>query len=183
MKRRNHDSELLREGYRSYPKALFAVMEFRREAATIIEAAVNKRVPELAAAMKMSTDELRDEICHYTSPSKLTQSYDGSATHLGVWFPRDLKSKWRLEFYLWMEDGEKPCFYGRVVFKDPGSAIERLAASCKGLAYDETCAWISETVPADGPRDLDAVCDRVLNRWIALWKKVGGLRQFTSKRG
>lgn len=65
---------------------------------------------------------------------------------------------------------------------NPGSAIERLAA-CKELDYEETYALKSEAMPADGSRDLAAVCDRVLNRWIALWKKVGGLRQFISKPG
>ena len=182
MKKSNHDSDLLREGYKSYHKALFAVMEFRREAGTAIEAAVEKRIPELAAAMKMNTDELREGMCLYTSPDRLAQKFDGSATDLGVRIPRDWNSKWHLYFYLWIGDGEDPFFAAQVNFKNPGSAIERLAAVCKELDYEETYALISESVPADDSRDLAAVCDRVLNRWIALWKKVGGLRQFISKR-
>jgi hypothetical protein len=183
MKKGNHDSELLQEGYKSYHKALFAVMEFRCETGTIIEAAVDRRMPELAAAMKMSADELRDGICHYTSPDRLTQKYDGSETDLGIRIPRGSTSKWYLHFYLWVGDGEAPYFAAQIWFKKPGSAIDKLAGACKELEPYETYALISESVPADGSRDLAAVCDRVLTRWIALWKKVGGLRQFISKRG
>ena len=183
MKKRNLDSKLLQEGYKSYHKALFAVMEFRKEAGTIIQAAVGKRVPDLAAAMKMDPDELRDGICPYTSPDRLTQKYDGSKTEVGVRIPRDWNSKWHLYFYLWIGDGEVPFFAAQVTLNKPGSAIEKLAAACKELDCEETYALISEIVPSDGSRDLAAVCDRVLTRWIALWEKVGGLRQFISKRG
>jgi hypothetical protein len=182
MKKRNLDSELLREGYRSYHKALFAVMEFRREAGTIIKAATEKRVPELAAAMKMDGGELRDGICPYTSPDRLNQKFDGSKTDLGVRIPRDWNSKWHMYFYLWIGDGQEPFFAAQVSLKNPGSTIEKLAAECKELEYEDTYALISEIVPPDGSRDLAAVCDCVLNRWIALWEKVGGLRQFISKR-
>src|SRR6266571_5741004 len=142
MKKRNLDSEILREGYKSYHNALFAVMEFRREAGTIILAAVEKRVPELAAAMKMDPDELRDGICPYTSPDRLTQKYDGSATDLGVRIPRDWNSKWRLYFYLWIGDGPVPFFAAQVNLNKPSSAIEKLAAACKELDYEETYALI-----------------------------------------
>ena len=183
MKNRNLDSELLREGYKSYHKAVFAVMDFRRKAGTIIEAAIEKRTPELAASMKMEEDDLRNGSCRYTTPDKLIQKYDGSETQIGVRIPRSWDSKWHLHYYLWIGDGAEPFFAAEVRFKTPGSAIEKLAAACKELEYYETYALISEPVPADGSRDLAAVCDSVLNRWIVLWKKVGGLRQFISKLG
>lgn len=182
MKQRNLDSELLREGFGSYHKALFAVMEFRREAGRIIQEAVQNRLPELAAALKMDTDELRDGICLYTKPFNIIEKFDGSEAEIDVRIPRAWNSKWKLWFYLWIGDADEPFFAAQVSLKNPGAAIDRLAAACKDLEYDETYALISETVPADGSQDLAAVCDRVLNRWIALWRKVGGLRQFISKR-
>jgi hypothetical protein len=183
MKKRNRDSELLREGYQSYHKALFAVTEFRRQTGSIIQAAVDGHIPGLAAATKTDPDELRNGICPYASPDRLTRKYDGSETQLGVRIPKDWNSKWHMYFYLWVGDGEEPSFSAQVSFKNPGSAIDKLAAACKELDYGEKHAVISEVVPSDGSRDLAVVCDRVLTRWIALWRKIGGLRQFISKRG
>jgi len=182
MKKTNLDSDLLREGFKSYHKALFAVMEFRRGAGRIIQDAVEKSLPELAAALKMDADELREGIRPYTKPYNLTEKFDGSSAEIDVRIPREWNSKWQLWFYLWIGDGEVPYFAAQVNLKNPGSAIDKLAAACKDLDYGETYGLISETLPSDGSRDLAAVCDRVLNRWIALWKKVGGLRQFISKR-
>jgi len=183
MKKGNLDLELLREGFKSYHKALFAVMEFRREAGRIIQEAVEKRLPELAAALKMDEDELRDGIRPYTKPYSLTEKFDGAHAEIDVRIPRAWNSKWQLWFYLWIGDDDDPYFAAQINFKKPATAIDKLAAACKDLDCDETYALISETLPANGPRDLAAVCDRVLTRWIALWKKVGGLRQFISKRG
>jgi hypothetical protein len=180
---KHNDSELLREGYQSYHKALFAVTEFRRQAGTIIQAAVEKHIPGLAAATKMGADELREGICPYASPDRLTQKYDGTKTELGVRIPKHWNSKWHMYFYLWVGDGGEPSFSAHVSLKNPGSAIDKLAAARKELDYGERYAEISEVVPSDGSRDLAAVCDRVLIRWIALWTKIGGLRQFISKRG
>lgn len=182
MKQRNLDSELLREGFGSYHKALFAVMEFRRETGRIIQDAVEKKLPELATALKMDEDELRDGICAYTKPFNIIEKFDGSEAQIDVRIPRAWNSKWKLWFYLCIGDSSEPFFAAEVEFKNSGTAIDKLASACKELEYDETSARISETVPSDGSRDLAAVCDRVLNRWIALWRKVGGLRQFISKR-
>jgi hypothetical protein len=182
MKNRNLASELLREGFKSYHKALFAVMEFRKGVGRIIQDAVQNSLPQLAAALKMDADELRDGICPYTSPDRLTQKYDGSATEVGVRIPKHWDSKWHVYFYLWIGDRDEPFFAAQVSFRNPGTAIDKLAAACKDLDYDEKYALISETVPSDGSRDLAAVCDRVLSRWIALWEKVGGLHQFISRR-
>ena len=159
MKKTNHDSELLREGFKSYHKALFAVMEFRREAGRIVQDAVERSLPELAAALKIDPDELRDEICPYTKPFNIIEQFDGSETEIDVRIPRNWNSKWHLWFYLWIGDGQEPFFAAQVNFKNPGSAIERLAAACKELDYEETYALISEVVPSDGSRDLAAVCD------------------------
>jgi hypothetical protein len=63
-------------------------------------------------------------------------------------------------------------------------AIEKLLNSAAELGMtrdelptDDGFAYIFENIPSD-PDDLAAICDRVLDRWIKLWKKVGGLKQF-----
>jgi hypothetical protein len=182
MKKKNPDSELLREGYKSYHKAVFAVMEFRREAGKTIQTVMEERAPELAAAMKLDKDEFLGGISPYTQPDRLTQKYDGAHAQIGIRIPKSWASPWNFYFYIWIGNDEKPTLVALVTLKKPVSAFEKLPVTSKELERDERSAWISEIVPSDGSRDLAAVCNRMLNRWIAVWKKVGGLRQFLPKK-
>jgi hypothetical protein len=179
MPRKDSSGALLREGYKSYNKALFAVMGFRRQIGDTVRQAVEARLPQLASALKLDEDELRDGLIDYTSPDRLTQqNFDGSRAEIGVRMPRDWNSQWHLFFYLVLEDGESAWFGATVRLKRPGSAIEKLVAAGRDVEADNTSASISEQIPANRPQDLAAVCDRVLNRWAALSKKAGGLSQF-----
>ena len=182
MKKKNPDSELLREGYKSYHKAVFAVMEFRREAGKTIRTVMEERAPELAAAMKLDKDELVGGISPYTMPDKLTQKYDGSHAEIGIRIPRNWDSKWLIYFYVWIGDHDEPTLRAQVTVKNPLSAFEKLAVSCKELECDGNAVWIWEIVPSDGSRDLGTVCNSLLDRWIAVWEKVGGLRQFLPEK-
>jgi hypothetical protein len=176
MKSKTVDSELLREGYKSYHKAVFAVMEFRRQASEIIENAVEKRWPELAAAMKMKETEF--SICPYPSPArffKKTRSY----AYVGVRIPKSSSSKWRVYFYLMIGQEKHPYLMAEIYHKNLPSAKLKAA----GAEGDERRAYISEDVPSDGSRDLGMACNRLLTRWISMWKKVGGFSQFLSKVG
>jgi hypothetical protein len=178
MKKKSPDSELLREGYKSYHKAVFAVIEFRREAGKTIQTAVEKRAPELAASMKLDKNEFLAGISPYTKPDRLTQEYDGSSAQIGIKIPKRWNFQWEISFYFWIDDDQSQvCAY--IFLKNPGPAFEKLPVSCE---CDEHAAWISEIVPSDGSRDLATVCNRVLDRWIEVWKKVGGLRQFLPKK-
>ncbi len=182
MPKADLSGDFMREGYKSYHKALFAVMEFRKLVGDTIHRAVEGRLMELAAALKLSQAELRAGLIDYTSPDRLIQNFDGSAAEIGLGIPRNWKSGWRLHFYFWIGDKEElthsTLVYAQVWLQEPGTAIEKLAAASSKLEYEGNSAWITEEVPADDARDLAAVCNRVLDRWIALWKKVGGLRQF-----
>ncbi len=170
---------LLREGFKSYNKALFAVMSFRRQVGDTVRQGVEAHLPRLASALKLDEDELRDGLIDYTVPDRLTQqNFDGSSAQMGVRIPKDWDSQWHLYFYLLLEDGASAWFGALVRLKKPGSGIERFVASGKDVDSDKTGAWIGEEIPANRPQDLGAVSNRVLTRWIALWKKVGGLSQF-----
>ena len=63
------DSELLREGCRSYHKAQFAVMQFRREAQEAIRSAVDDRIDDIAAAMKLDKAEISEGLTPYADPA------------------------------------------------------------------------------------------------------------------
>ena len=179
MPRIHSNDALLREGYRSYNKALFALMGFRRQIGDTVRHAVEGRLPELASAMKLDEEALRDGLIDYTSPDRLTQqNFDGSLAEIGVRIPKDWNSQWHLYMYLSLEEKASAYLVAVVRLRQPGSAIERLVAAGRDVESDKTGAWISEQIAANRPQDLVAVCNRVLNRWIALWKKVGGLSQF-----
>jgi hypothetical protein len=174
------DNELLREGYKSYHKALYAVMEFRRQVQAAISGVVEERLGEVAAALKMDEDELRDGLISYADPANFNQTYKGDVAAVGIKTPRKWPSKWILYFCVWIPDDESSYFTASVWLKEPGTAIENLESLAvpEELEAYENYAGLFEYLPADGPVDLPALCNRVLDKWIGLWNKVGGLRQF-----
>jgi hypothetical protein len=132
--------------------------------------------------MKLDEDEFLEGICPYTQPDRLTGKYDGSQADFGIRIPRSYASPWLMYFYFFSCDGQEPSVVAHIHLKHPGSAFEKLAASCKELECGEHKAWISEDIPSDGSRDLVTVCNRVMDRWITMWKKAGGLRQFLPEK-
>jgi hypothetical protein len=175
------DNELLREGCKSYHKALFAVMEFRRQVQDAISGVVEERLGEVAAAMKMDENELRDGLGSYAEPANFNQSYKGDSAAVGIKTPTKWPTKWILYFCVWVTtDDDSSYFTASVWLKEPGAAIEKLESLAvpEELEAYENYAGIFEYLPADGPVDLSAICNRVLDKWIDLWNKVGGLRQF-----
>jgi hypothetical protein len=174
------NSELLREGCKSYHSALFAVMQFRRQVQDTIREVVEKRKGELAAALKLDVSQM--DLADYASPANYRQGFDGSEASIGLSMPGNVWSaKWGLYFHLWVGEAEPSCFCALVWLKQPGHALEKLASVWPKIESDEEEAWLYEYLPASGPVDLAAIVNRVLDRWIALWKKAGGLAQFLLK--
>lgn len=174
------DNELLREGCKSYHKALFAVMEFRRQVQDAISGVVEERLGEVAAALKMDEDELRDGLSSHANPANFNQSYKGDFAEVGLKTPKN-SSRWILYFIVTVTDDEPSYFTAGVWLKEPGAAIDKLDLLAVPEELEipyENYAGIFEYIPVDGPVDLSAICDRVLDKWIHLWNKVGGLRQF-----
>jgi hypothetical protein len=87
MPERRSDSELLQEGCRSYHKAMFAVMQFRREAQAAIRAAIDERIDDIAAAMKLDKAEISEGLAPYADPANLVQTWDGSSACVGLKYP------------------------------------------------------------------------------------------------
>jgi hypothetical protein len=175
------DNELLRDGYNSYHKALYAVMEFRRQVQAAISGVVERRLGEVAAALKMDEDELRDGLISYADPANFNQNYKGDLAEVGTKIPRNWPTKWILYFFVWVGDGERSYFSASVWLKEPGATIDKLESLADPEELDtndDDYAGLFEYLPADGPVDLSTICNRVLDKWIDLWSKVGGLRQF-----
>src|SRR5450755_4018874 len=137
MNQMNPDSALLRAGYDSYHKAVFAVMEFRREAGGIIQTVEEERAPELAAAMKLDKDEFLGGISPNTWPNKLSQKYAGSEASIGIKIPRSLGSPWIMSFYFFIRDHDQPKLIAQIYLKSPGPASKKLVVYCEESDADE----------------------------------------------
>jgi hypothetical protein len=173
------DSELLKEGCRSYHTALFAVMQFRREAEEAIRAVVDERIDDIAAALQLDKSELSAGLRSYTDPANLVQNWDGSEASVGLKYPaRDYDARWGIYFLFWIGNGEEACAYASCWFRDPLLPIGKLASlEIAGLETDKSSAWISKPLSEDTD-GLTGAINRALDIWIDVWRKVGGIQQF-----
>lgn len=178
MIKKKYDTELISEGCRSYHKALFAVMQFRKQVQETIGAAVAAHAGALAAALAL--DESKLECAEYAIPAQYQAAFDGSEAEVGLKCEHE---NWPIYYYVWMGDERRPFFGTQFELKkNPGSAIAKIAASgYEGLEAGDDYVQLYEYFPEDGNIDLAAICDRVIGRWIELWTKVGGVQQFLPK--
>ncbi|HZT36404.1 MAG TPA: hypothetical protein VFA28_00795 [Bryobacteraceae bacterium] len=183
MAKRQSDSELLREGCRSYHKALFAVMQFRREVQDAIRAAVDERIDDIAAALKLDKAEISDGLSPYADPANFGQNWDGSEAEVGLKYPgEDWEAKWGIYFYFWIGDGDDGGVGASCWIKEPGAAMTKLAAlNVAGMDFDDCTAWVWEPV-GDAADGFPAAMRRALDVWIDGWHRVGGLSQFLPSR-
>ena len=182
MPKRRADSELLREGCHSYHKALFAVMQFRREAQERSVAAVDERIDDIAAALKLDKAEIGEGLTPYADPANFGQSWDGSEASVGLKYPgRDWETKWGIYFYFWIGDDEEGHAGASCWIKESGVAMRNLASLAAGsVETNDSEAWISEPISdADG---FAGAVGRALDTWIEVWRKVGGIQQFLPPR-
>jgi hypothetical protein len=174
MTKAKHGTELISEGSRSYHKALFAVTQFRKQVQAVIRAAVEDHAGALAAALALGEGEM--ECNDYVFPAQYQAAFDGSEAWVGLKCERKI---WGLYYYVWVGDGERSFFVAMLWLKNPGSTLETIAKSGdEDLEVGDDYIQVYEYLPADGSVDLAPICNRVLERWIELWTKVGGLQQF-----
>jgi hypothetical protein len=128
----------------------------------------------------MDEDELCAGLIPHAVPANFSQSYKGDSAEVGIKTPKKWPSKRILYFSVWVTDDEPSYFMASVWLKEPGAAIDKLESFAvpEELEAYENYAGLFEYLPADGPVELSIVCNRVLDKWIDLWNKVGGLRQF-----
>jgi hypothetical protein len=178
MPKQRSDSELLREGCRSYNKALAAVWEFRREVHQAIRTAIDERIDDLAAAMRLGKAEISEGLTAYADPANAGQGWNGSQAEVGLKYPaKPWEARWAIYFYFWIGDGEGGHASALFWLKEPGLAMKRLASlAVEGLETDDKSAWIP--VRISDPDGFTSAIGRVLDAWIEIWRKAGGIQQF-----
>jgi hypothetical protein len=167
------DSELLREGCRSYRKALLAVRQFRLEAQETIRAAVDERIDDIAAAMKLDKAEFGEGLTAYADPTNIGQGWDGSEASIGLRYPAKQR-RWGITLYLFIGDADESYANAQFWLKEPGLAIRELASH--GMETGDNNAWVGELI--GDPDGLTGAIGRVLDAWIEIWRKAGGIQQF-----
>lgn len=170
-----HGSELITEGCKSYHKALYAVAQFCSQVQRIIWDGVDCCADDLAAALGLELKEM--ECTGYANPTQLKDSIDGLKAEVGL--KCEDNSAWKLYYYLWVGEGNRPYFGAEINLTTPSVALAKLAnGGGEGIESDEKYVLAFEYLPEDGSVDLPGICDRVIRRWIELWASAGGLQQF-----
>lgn len=178
MPKTESDSELLREGCKSYHQAAFAVAEFRRQMQGLIRRVVEQRANDLAEATKLDKQLFLNELKEFANP----RESDGTYGSVGVTLPRK-STDWSLTVYFYAEDPPPdyavPAFFAQVWIKRDGPLFDRLRDSNAGVTFEhKRSAWITEPILVDENFDLDNTLDTLLGRWITLWRDIGGLKQY-----
>jgi hypothetical protein len=179
MPRQRTDSELVKEGRRSYHKALFAVMQFRREVQDIIRASIDERIGEIADALKLDKARLSKGLTPFANPNFGT-SWTGSEASVGLKHPAgEWEARWGIYFYFWIGEGSGSCARASWWFRDLDRAAESQLPFLRanGVEMRRSEAWVSEPI-GEAPDNLSTAVDRVLARWIEVWGHVGGIKQF-----
>lgn len=178
MPKTEPNSELLKEGCKSYHHAAFAVAEFRRQMQSLIRRALEQRADDLADATKLDRRLFLNEIKEFANP----RESDGAYGSVGVTLPRK-STDWSLTVYFYTEDPPPeyvvPAFFAQVWLKRDSPLFERLKASPAGVTLEnKQYGWITEPILVDENFDLDGTLDTLLDRWVTLWRDMGGLKQY-----
>ncbi len=173
---------LLEEGSRSYPKALQAVAECRRQVQNICYEAMKRHVKDLGDALGLRLEA--NQLKRHADPDKLDPDYlDGTWANLGAKI-EPAGAKWSLWNYVLWHAGRVQVFVS-LEFPDADLARRVQAVTEKhGTGFDpETCeVYLSREVSAGGLSGLDSTLEELNLKWIEIWRKAGGVKQFLGGR-
>jgi hypothetical protein len=183
MRKQGHGSTLVQKGCRSYREALFVIMQFRHEVQAVIRAAIDERLQDIARSMKLDKAKLRAGLSPHQEPTSLdNRNWDGSNTEVGFKYPgRPWEAGWCIYFYLWSSSDDPDDPIGICAWfwlQRPGKNITKLRA--RGLDWDANNWWLYK--PLREKSDLAKTTRSLLDRWISIWTKAGGIRQFIPRQ-
>ena len=179
-------NSFLEEGGKSYPDALQAIIEFRRQVQGRCRAAVEKHLKDHAESMGITLK--RNMITTYGEPDWLsTTRYDGKYASVGVQII--LKNNDCTLYYclVWERDDESRL--GALVqlyFKNQSDG-QRVWDAIKPISGEEwesdepRSVLIYRDVTPSGICDLEKKMEENLEDWNRVWKQVGGLPKFLTK--
>ena len=171
---------LLEEGARSYPKALQAVAEFRRQVQDICFDAMKRHLKDLGDALGLRLEA--NQLKPYAWPDKLdSDDLDGTCAHLGAKI-EPAGAIWSLWNYVyWDKDSVGVCVSLAFTDSKLGERVQAVTEK-HGTSLDPKEVYLSRPVGADGLAGLDSTLEELNREWIEVWRKVGGVKQFLGGR-
>lgn len=177
------NSELLSEGIRSYRRVLFAVGEFRAELRQRIRNVLNQRLEELAAAMNLAAKGIEAGLKTYAEPDRVSESFDGSLAGVG-WSCQRADQPW--SFYaVWYSDEETEFGSAYVSLWLRAAPCALAVQKLQSISQPDWGAeggeiYLSIPLAGDSANAVDLAFNVAIDKATALWRNVGGVRQFLS---
>lgn len=186
----DEDIGLLEEGIRSYLKATTAITAFEREIQSRCREVLETRIEEYSDALKPPGRLVAKEIADFATPAG--ENFDPEYRGIGVAIQgkryKPTISWWGTYCTLaWESEG---CFLEICEWiGGPRIKSEKLFERMRKLGveeYDEQNGvglfhfsknvGICQRIKAEEAATFDEGLDRLLQRWIGLWKKIGGMK-------
>jgi hypothetical protein len=181
---------LLEEGTRSYPEAMMAIVTFEREIQKKCRELLERYIEDYADALQPPGELTGKEIEGYLWPA--TEKFDGSyravgATIHGKRFEPSVRW-WGT--YCTLEWEEQKCYASIAEWiGGPRSKSEQFFQRLRmlgvevyddnkkaGLYHDDKNVGICQALRAEEAGRFEEPLERLLQQWIELWKKVGGMK-------
>ena len=176
--------KLLAEGGLSYPKALYALSEFRGMVQGACIDAMQRRLSDLSLALELQLEPR--QVKAYAWPDKLdSDEIDGTEAVLGAEIKEPGGARWDLyNFIRWEGDPPSLSVYVAIDFADAGIAERAWAAVRDHGTWKYEDKEIDHLRPIDaaGLASLGSTLDEMNREWIKGWQEVGGVKQFLRKR-
>lgn len=181
-KKGNRINSLIEEGGRSYPDALLALAEFRRQVREKCRSAFEGHLGNLTASMGLPFT--RNMIRPYAEPENLSAAYyDGNWASVGIQAiaKENVCSIFcALEWNRGTGGATSLCAYISLFFKDTMSmqraweAVKPYRSSNWGVE-GSNAFYVSQDVNPKAIVHLEKVMEQLLKDWNRAWMKVGGL--------
>lgn len=179
-------SKLLQEGARSYLDAANAIFEYQREIVRASREVFEKRLDDYSDALRLGTKLSSDEVAAAfltIDPEKWQTSY----AKLGVNINRNKARMagdfwWGTGCYAWWEYWDSATWFATCVVmwlphKLAFPLFQRMHVHEKTeLEYVKHEIWLSRELKADQADAFEDQLGDVMDKWISLCRKVGGLK-------
>jgi hypothetical protein len=177
-------NKLLEEGATSYPKAMYALSQFRAMVQVACIDAMKKRLQDLSRALGLPLESGQVKAWGWPNLDKT----DGTWANLGAMIKNPGGAKGYLYNCIWWEDDPHLWVLVSIGFAET-AVTERAWATVRDHGtwkYDEQ--WdppqieLLRSINAADLARLGPVLDEMNHEWIQGWQKVGGVKQFLRKR-
>jgi hypothetical protein len=176
---------LLEEGARSYLDAVNALIAFRQDVQAICKAVLEKHVDEYGSALNIHLAD--HDIQDHESPA--LKDWAGDWWNLGAKLVRKEITpaiRW-WETYCCLgyglDDGGLCCWVGEwfPTKQQRLTLHRRFHLLNKKVEEDGSVLFILQKVEIEGICKLEAYLNGIVEEWIALWRKVGGMKKVFSE--